>query len=224
MRQERGDTTMITGCVLGPLNLACQLIGMEKALYLAVDETDAFTELLDFSTDLCIAYGIAQIEAGVHISLVFDVSASTEIIPAAFFREFEVPRLKKIFSHFKAAGAVANWLFVTGNIEPILPYLPEAGVDIANFDYCVSPEIIKQSLPNTCVNGNIKPLLFEHGDPEGIANTSRKLLNAFSARSGFILAAGCEIPIHAKSENIRAMVDAAVQQERNRDGNNYSCK
>ncbi len=208
LRHEVGNDTLVVGCALGPLNSACQLMGLEKTLYLAVDEPEIFTRLLDFTTELCISFGIAQINAGVHLPLVFDVSASSEIIPQQFFREFELPRLKKIFSAFKEAGGIASWLFITGNIEPILPYFSEAGVDIANFDYCVQPETIKKSLPGICVNGNIKPLLFEYADPEEIATISTDLLEQFSDRGGFILSAGCEIPPLAKSENIKIMVES----------------
>ncbi len=208
LRHEVDNDTLVIGCVLGPLNSACQLMGLEKTLYLAVDEPEIFTKLLDFATELCISFGIEQIKAGVHLPLVFDVSASSEIIPAQFFREFELPRLKKIFSAFKEAGGLANWLFVTGNTEPIFPYFSEAGVDIANFDYCVKPETIKRSLPGICVNGNIKPLLFEYADQAEIATISEDLLEQFSDRGGFILAAGCEIPPMAKSENIKAMVES----------------
>ncbi len=214
LRQEVGHNTLVVGVALGPLNLACQLMGMEKTLYLAVDEPEIFTQLLDFCTEFCISFGVAQINAGVHLPILFDVSASSEVIPPQFFREFELPRLKKIFRAFKAAGASANWLFITGNIDPILPYYAEADVDIANFDYCVTPETIKKSLPGICVNGNIKPILFEYGDPGEISAISADLLEQFSKRRGFILCAGCEIPLQAKPENIKAMVESVKKKQR----------
>lgn len=208
LRNKYGDTVPVTSYLLGPFNLACQLIGMENALYLAVDDSEAFTALLDFSTEFCISYGTALIESGAHLPILFDVAASSEIIPAAFFREFEMPRLKKIFTRFKAAGSIAGGLFITGNIGPILQYFPETGVDIVNFDYCVSPESVKKHLLRTCVNGNIKPLLFEHGTPADIDAAAQALLSAFKDRRGFILSAGCEIPLRANPETIRAMVDS----------------
>ena len=211
LRAGFADSVPVAGLVLGPFNLACQLIGMENTLYLAVDNPEAFTGLLDFATEFCIAYGIAQIEAGVHLPIVFDVSASPEIIPVAFFREFELPRLKRVFNRFKATGAIANWLFMTGDIKPILHYFPRIGVDIANFDYCVPPDAVKQSLKHTCVNGNIKPLLFEYGTPEDIDRAARELLTEFSRRRGFILSAGCEIPLRARPDTIQALVNAAAE-------------
>ena len=135
------------------------------------------------------------------------------IVPPQFFREFELPRLQKIFSAFKGAGAVANWLHIAGPATPILPFYAQAGVDIANFDYCVDPLQAQQMLPHACLNGNIKPLSFVDAAPELIAEESSLLLKQFEQRGRFILSSGCEIPPEAKPENVAAMVSAVRKGE-----------
>ena len=139
MRRETGGEVLVVGCVLGPMTLATQLVGMEEALYMAIDDPAGFEKLLDFSTRVAIRFGAAQVEAGAHVPLVFDPAASMAVIPASFFREFELPRLKKIFKAFKAAGASAGWLHIAGPLSPILPLCGETGANIFNFDYCVDP-------------------------------------------------------------------------------------
>jgi len=206
LRREIGDRKLVIGCVLGPMTLTTQLIGIEKALYLAIDEPDKFTYLLNFAVEVIIQFGLAQIEAGAHLPVVFDPSSSPAVIPPQFFREFELPRLKRVFSAFKEAGAVANWLHIAGPTDPILPFYPQAGVDIANFDYCVDPLTAQQRLPQTCLDGNIKPFSFVEAMPEEITIESAKLLDLFAERRGFILSSGCEIPPEAKPENITALV------------------
>jgi uroporphyrinogen decarboxylase len=209
LRREVGDDVLVVGCVLGPMTVAIQLLGMETALYLAIDHPERFARLLDFATEVAIRYGTAQIEAGAHLPVVFNPSASPAVIPPQFFREFELPRLQKLFSALKKVGAAANWLHIAGPVEPILPLYPQCGVDIANFDYCVTPLEAQQALPHTCLDGNIKPLSFVEATPEEIAEESSRLLNAFKSRGGFILSSGCEIPPEAKPENVAAMVSAA---------------
>ena len=209
LRREVGDDVLVVGCVLGPMTLATQLLGVETALYLAIDEPEQFARLLDFAAQVVIRFGVAQMEAGAHLPIVFDPSSSPAVIPGQFYREFELPRLQKVFAAFKQAGAVANWLHIAGPTEPILPFYPQAGVDIANFDYCVNPLDALQVLPQTCLNGNIKPLSFVEAAPEEIAAESSRLLNLFADRGGFILSSGCEIPPESKPENIAAMVLAA---------------
>lgn len=209
LRREVGDEVLVVGCVLGPMTLATQLLGTESALYLAVDEPERFIRLLDFATDIAIRFGMAQIEAGAHLPIVFNPSASPAVIPPQFFREVELPRLKKLFAAFKHAGAVANWLHIAGPTVPILSFYPQAGVNIANIDFEVDPSEAQHGLPQTCLNGNIKPLAFVEATPEVIADESSRLIDLFADRGGFILSPGCEIPPEARPENIVAMVDAA---------------
>jgi uroporphyrinogen decarboxylase len=209
LRREVGDEVLVVGCVSGPMTVAVQLLGTETALYLAIDHPERFALLLDFAAEVAIRFGTAQIEAGAHLPIVFDPCASPAFIPPQFFREFELPRLEKLFRALKAGGAIANWLHIAGPAVPILPYYPQCGVDIANFDYCVSPLDAQRAVPHTCLDGNIKPLSFVEATPEVIADASFRLLNIFASRGGFILSSGCEIPPEAKPENVAAMVSAA---------------
>ena len=206
---EAGDEVLVVGCVLGPMTVAVQLLGIESALYLAIDHPERFAGLLDFAAEVAIRFGRAQIEAGAHLPIVFDPCASPAVVPPQFFREFELRLLQKVFTAFKEAGAAANWLHIAGPVVPILPFYPQCGVDIANFDYCVSALEAQQAVPQTCLDGNIKPLSFVEATPEVIAEASWRLLNAFASRGGFILSSGCEIPPEAKPENVAAMVCAA---------------
>ena len=209
MRRETVDEVLVVGCVLGPMTLASQLVGLEEALYMAIDNPDGFERLLDFSTRVVIEFGSAQIESGAHTPLVFDPSASMAVIPASFFREFELPRLNKIFKAFEAAGASAGWVHIAGPLGPALPFLGQTGANIFNFDYCVDPNDVLMTGPRFCFNGNIKSLDFETAQPEDIFNESLRLRELFSLRGGFILSSGCEIPPGSKPENIAALVAAA---------------
>ncbi len=208
LRRELQDEVMIVGCVMGPMTLAMQLMGPEKTLFLAVDEPDLFAGVLDFALEVSVSFGLAQIEAGAHLPMVFDPSASPSVIPPQFFREFVLPRTKRLFSALKAGGSFANWLHIAGPAEAIYPFYPEAGVEIANFDYCVDPIRARQILPRTCLDGNIKPLSFVEATPDDIAGESARLLDLFSLHGGLLLSSGCEIPPEAKSENVAAMVRA----------------
>ena len=52
LRRKIGGNVLVVGCTLGPMTLACQLLGAERALFAAVDETEAFERVLDFATDV----------------------------------------------------------------------------------------------------------------------------------------------------------------------------
>lgn len=213
LRRELADEVLVVGCVLGPMTLATQLLGIETALYMAIDEPESFARLLDFATKVAIRFGIAQIEAGAHLPIVFEPAASLDVIPAAFYRELILPRLQQTFTAFKQAGASINWLHTAGPTTAILPLYPQAGVDLANIDFYVNPLDAMQALPCTCLNGNIKTLAFVEATPEEITVQSLRLLDLFAHRGGFILSSGCEIPPESKPENIAAMIVATRREK-----------
>ena len=208
LRHELGDEVLVVGCILGPFTLATQLLGLERTLYLAIDDPPRLARLMDFATNVVIQFGQAQLQAGAHLPMVFDPSASPAVIPPNFFREFELPRLQRVFQALSEAGALANWLHIAGPVAPILPYYAKAGVNIANFDYMVSAAEATSRLPVTCFDGNIKSLLFVEGSPADVETEAANLLHAFRDRRGFILSSGCEIPPEAKPENVAALAKA----------------
>jgi uroporphyrinogen decarboxylase len=214
LRKAVADETLVVGIVQGPMTLAVQFLGAEKALFLAADEPARFEQLLDFGTEVAIRFGIAQQQAGVHLPLVFEPAGCPEVVPPGFFRELIAPRLTRIFEAFRKAGAITNWLHIAGKTLPILPWYTGLGASIGNFDYCVDPEQLQAALPegDLCIDGNIKPLLFVEGTPEEVWAEARRLLRLFEARGGFILSSGCEIPPESKPENIEAMVAASRTQ------------
>lgn len=212
LREELGDEVPVIGCVLGPTTMVMQLLGVEAAMLLAVDEPERFEQAMDYAVELLISYGKAQLQAGVHLPLIFDPSSSPEVIPAGFFRELVMPRLKKMTTAFREAGAGASWLHIAGKVEGILQYYPEAGVDIANFDYCVPADKAMELLPKTCLDGNLTPYGFVDAPPEEVADQALALVQAFSGRGGFILSSGCEIPPEASPANVEAMVAAARKE------------
>ncbi|HEY8910027.1 MAG TPA: uroporphyrinogen decarboxylase family protein [Desulfosporosinus sp.] len=209
LRQELGNDVAVIGCVLGPMSLTGQLLGLEKALFLAVDEPEIFESIMDYATKVIIGFGCAQLNAGAHFIMIFEPTGSPAVIPPGFFRELLVPRLKQIFQSYTTIGSVANYLHIVGPIKPILPYFKEAGVNLANFDYYVGPEEIKSLLPDICLCGNIKSGLFLNSDPAEVKQTAKILVDAFEERRGFILSAGCEIPPEANPKSIEVLAEIA---------------
>lgn len=208
LRAELEDETLVVGCVVGPFTLTTQLLGLETALFMAVDDLPRLERVLDYATEVVIRFGEAQVRSGAHLPIVFDPSASPAVIPPRFFRGLELPRLKRMFHAFKTAGAVANWLHIAGPTRPILSLYPQAGVEIANFDYCVSASEAQAELPETCLDGNIKSLDFIGPASAEVEAEAAHLIGAFRDRPGFILSSGCEIPPESRPENVDALVRA----------------
>ncbi len=203
----------VVGLVQGPMTLAVQFLGMEEALSLAADDPDRFLELLDFAAAVSEAFGVAQLAEGAHLALVFEPAGSPEVVPPAFFREMIGPRLERLFTSFRRAGALANWLHIAGRTAPILPLYRTLGSDIACFDYCVEPEPLLPKLDGhrVCLAGNVRPLAFVTSTAEEIAAETERLLRLFERRGGFIVSSGCEIPPESREANVAAMVRTAIR-------------
>ena len=212
LRQELGDRVPVIGGIVGPLTLATRLLGMEKTLYLAMDEPKRFEQLMDFATETLRRYGLALLEAGAHALIIFNPAASPAVVPPSFFREFEAPRLKILCQAFNQAGTLANWLHIAGPVDKILPFYTACGVDIGNLDYCVSPQTFLEMNLDLCVDGNIRPLDFVCEPPLNIQASAHALLKAFKNRPGFILSSGCEIPPETPAERVLAMTRAVLHE------------
>jgi uroporphyrinogen decarboxylase len=211
LRREVGDRVLVAGCVLGPMTLACQLLGAEKALFAAVDEPAAFERILDFSVEVALRFGGAQLEAGAHLCLVFDPSASPAVVPPGFFRELLAKRHRRLSEGLRRQGACATWLHIAGPTEAILPLYHACGVDIANVDYCVDPGALRARLPGLALEGNIRSLAFMDSEPPALAEACARLLDLPLAK-GFILSSGCEIPLEATPGCIRTLAAASRAQ------------
>jgi uroporphyrinogen-III decarboxylase len=91
-------------------------------------ETEAMGSVLTYrpnSYPVVKSYVVSKMEAGAHLPIVFDPSASPAVVPYQFFRELEAPRLRRVFDSFRKAGSAANWLHIAGPADPILPLHPE---------------------------------------------------------------------------------------------------
>ena len=114
-----------------------------ESLYL---ERDTVEKLLDILTDYIIDETERYIDAGVDIIQLGGDLGSEEsmLINPDLWRELFKPRLTKIISATKRDG-VFFYLHSDGGIEPIIPDLIEAGIDILNpiQPECMDPAMIK---------------------------------------------------------------------------------
>lgn len=208
LRKEVGDSLPVVGCVLGPASIAGQLAGLEKLLFLLADDPAAFQQVLNTVMKVSLDFGKALLQAGAHLIMLMEPTASQNIFPPAVFRQFMVPLITELCRQFHQAGALAVWLMITGKIKDILPYYRQCGVDLATVDYEVPLADAVKAAPDLALTGNIRPYELVSGQPKGIETSCFELLQAGQGAHGFILGTGCEVPLHSNQANIEAMVRA----------------
>lgn len=58
-----------------------------------------------------------------------------------------------------------------------------------------------------CLMGDVHPALLSLGTRQEVVDYCRWLIEEVGAGGGFILAQGCTVPVDAKFENVRALVE-----------------
>ncbi len=214
LRDLVSDTCPVVACIVGPLTIAGQLLGIEPLLYQIVDAPEAVETLLDMTEEVAGRFGRAVIQAGAHGIILFDPMASPVVVPEDVFVRMELPRLKRLFQTFKDRGALFNWLSITGNCKRILPYYRLTGADLVTVDYQVNLSEAYGLLEGMALTGNIKPYVFISSTYDEIKEKARECLHEMADCRGYLLGTGCEVPVDAPLDGVRALVDASEEFRR----------
>ncbi len=131
--------------------------------------------------------------------------------PMRIFERFGFPYLKKMVDAFVAEGFTTMLHFDT-NWTMNLPYLKDLpkGKCICELDSTTDIFRAKEVLKgHMCIMGDVPASKLALGTPEDVTAYCEKLIDVVGKDGGFILSTGCECPIDAKFENVKAMIDTA---------------
>ncbi len=212
--KEAEGKAFIVSTVMGPLNLAGQIRGVENLMLDFYDRPGFVEELLDFAVEVGSAYGRAQVEAGAHGILIGEALASPSMISPAFFKKFICDREKRLIQALRASGAKNTILHICGDIRRILADCALTGTNLIDVDWMVdiAKLIQNEEVRNARITarGNLNPAgVLLSKNPEDVIRDSRRLIEANKTSGRFILSAGCNMSPASVPENLRAMVKAA---------------
>jgi uroporphyrinogen decarboxylase len=218
--KEIGREAYIVPSIMGPLNSAGQIRGVENVMFDFFDRPDFIEALVDFTTEMGIRYGKALVDAGAHGIFIGEAMCSPSFISPAFYRKFVLPRQQQLIDALLEYGAESTILHICADTAPIMkPYAVETGTTIVDLDWQVDPaETLNSDVLRRCktlVRGNLNPageLL--RGSPRDVLEASRKLIEAVGKNSRFILGSGCAVNPDSLPANCKAMVEAAERYGR----------
>jgi uroporphyrinogen-III decarboxylase len=127
------------------------------------------------------------------------------------FEKLFWPFLKEAVDGLLEMGIAPN-LHFDGDWNRYLHYLPDLPKGKVVLDLDGSTDIFKAKeivSGHMCVMGDVPPGLLSLGSREQVVDYCKKLIDVVGADNGFILSSGCSVPINAKPENVRAMIDTA---------------
>jgi uroporphyrinogen-III decarboxylase len=127
------------------------------------------------------------------------------------FEQFEWPYLQRYVDAFLSEGVTPWFHFDTdwGLNLPYLRHLPK-GKCVCDLDGTTDIFKAKEVLGgHMCISGDVPASLLTLGRPHEVREYCRRLIDEVGRGGGFFLTTGCECPVDAKFENVRAMIDTA---------------
>jgi hypothetical protein len=130
------------------------------------------------------------------------------------YERFFFPQLKRIVDAVTAKG-IACWLHMDTDWTLNLPYLRDLPTKMCICDFDSTTDIFKAKEilgGHMCIMGDVSPSLLSLGTVDEVNDYCDKLIDIVGMDGGFIMASGCEVPIDAKFDNVKAMIDSVKKR------------
>ncbi|MCL4417984.1 MAG: uroporphyrinogen decarboxylase family protein [Actinobacteria bacterium] len=216
--KRKGKEKYIMAFIMGPLNAASQLRGVQNTMIDFILDPAYIEELLDFSTKQVLEYGKSLAETGVDCIGIGEALASPNFSSPESIYKFDFPRLVKLINGLHEAE-VDTILHICGDLYPMFKYskkigvniLKETGTDIIDIDHQVKmDDAIKET--KVCCRGNLDPsTVLLSGTKEVVFEYSKEVILNAGPTNGAILGSGCDMSYRTPKENIMAMMEAIQQ-------------
>jgi len=191
----------------GPWSFALELRGANEAMEDLYDDKQFLHDLMKYTTGTVIARCQAVLDLGV-VPFIGDPSAGMSLISPAVYREHVLPFHREIVEAVHDKGGLVSF-HICGYIDPIFQDLIDLGIDGLSIDGPSSLEkLFDMGRGKTTIIGNIDPMLFVEGTPDQLEKEVRKCLDIAQGEARYVIGPGCQIPLQANLDNIRAFTQA----------------
>lgn len=206
-KQTITDKPVIAG-MIGPYSLAGRLMDVTEIMYLCFDEPETVHTVLDKATQYLIRYGQAMKDAGADGIMMAEPLAG--ILSPDMAVEFSMPYVKRIIDALQDEEFAVLYHNCGNSVPQMLEGIYALGAAAYHFGNAIDMEAVMKVTPaDILVMGNIDPAgQFASGTVESITAATRDLLDKCGSYPNFVPSSGCDIPAHAKWENIDAFFKA----------------
>ena len=191
----------------GPWSFALELRGANEAMVDIYDDKSFLHDLMTYTTDTVIARCLAALELGIF-PFIGDPSAGMSLISPDVYREHVLSYHQKIVDAVHEIGGRIAF-HICGYVDPIFEDLIGLGVDGLSID---APSSLEQLFAvgrgKTTIIGNVEPILFVEGTTNQLQEEAKKCLDIAQGDARYVIGPGCQIPLQANLDNIRAFTQA----------------
>lgn len=201
------DKPVIAG-MIGPYSLAGRLCDVTEIMYLCFDEPETVHTVLEKATAYLIAYGRAMKAAGADGVMLAEPLAG--ILSPDMAGEFSMPYVRRIINELQDDDFAVLYHNCGNSVPQMLESIYQLGAAAYHFGNAVDmAQIMARTPADILVMGNIDPAgEFASGTPASITAATGTLLEKCGSYRNFVPSSGCDIPSHAKWENIYAFFAA----------------
>ena len=206
-KQRIQDKPVLAG-IIGPYSLAGRLMDVTEIMYICYDEPEAVHEVLEKVTTYLIRYGQAMKDAGADGVMMAEPLAG--LLSPDMAGEFSVPYVKRIVDALQSDDFAVIYHNCGNSVMSMLDQIFAQGAAAYHFGNAVNMADVLAGAPSDALcMGNVDPAgELAEGTPESVTAATKKLMEECGMYKNFIPSSGCDIPAHAKWENIEAFFAA----------------
>ena len=211
MRKRVGQELSIVGWVEGPLALAAELRGLNALMMDFFDDEGFVCDLLDFCTEVAMAYAGPQIEAGADTIGMSDAAAS--LIGPELYRRLLFPRQQRVYESIKQRyPQVLTRSHMCGNTTALAGTMNGLSADIFEIDFPADLKEVRRLMPDKLLSGNVSTIAdMIQGSPEDVYGVAGRCHAICGKRH--IVNCGCEVAPITPPANLRAMIRYAREHK-----------
>jgi len=200
---------------IGSYSLTGRLVGVTDALINCYEEPEMMHEVLKKTTEFLIDY-IKELKAAGADGVVIAEPLAGLLSPD-LAKEFSSIYIKQIVDAVQDDTFIVIYHNCGNSVPKLIDTILSIGAKALHFGNAIDMTQIIEKIPkNILVMGNIDPAgEFASGSQTSIYEATVNLLNKLGKYPNFVLSSGCDIPAHAKWENIHSFYKALEDFNRN---------
>lgn len=186
-----------------PFTMAGLLMGAEDVARKTLKDPQLVRDVLEWCIPMLVQDAQAQIASGADLLFMGDPTAG--LLSPKAYQTFAAEPFRRVV---ESIGRPVI-LHICGNSTHIIEKMCATGVQGISVDYPVDlPAIVSRVPADVVIMGNLNPVgTLLTGTPEEVRRETGELMERMAGVPNYLGMSGCDIPLPAPLENIRAMVE-----------------